>query len=148
MISFIKRPIGFALGLLVFGFVVNSLLDYALLIPYLKYAIGSLIAVIFTFLFDWLLQVQLSKHFRYRASSYIALLIFILSVIAVLGTLYFKPELVEMKGEIERMPSFMVALVGIGSAVWMSVIYWGMLYLLLSLGNWLASFVVKRKEVL
>lgn len=148
MSSPIKKPIGFTLGLLGFGILINTLLDQVLFIPYLKYAIGSLIAVTFTFLFDWLLQVQLSKHFRYRASSYVALLMFIVSVIAVLGALYYKPELVAMKGQVETMPPFMVALIGIGSSVWISVIYWGILYLLLSLGNWLASFVVKSKEVL
>lgn len=148
MISSIKRPIGFVLLLLAFGLGINKLLEYSALHPYLNYVIGSLVAIIFTFLFAWLLQVSLSKNFRYTASSYAALLLFVVSVIAILGALFFKPEILEFKGAIETMPLFMSVLIAIGLSAINSVVYWGILYLMITFGNWLASFVVKRKEVL
>ena len=148
MLSFIKRPIGFALAFVGFSVVINKLLEYVALPQYVTYVMSSLIAVAFTFLFNWLLQVQLSKEFRYKASSYIALCIFVMSILAILGALYFKHEIIEAKGAIETMPSFMVVLIGIGSSALVSVLYWGILYLMFTFGNWLSKSVVKSDAVL
>ncbi len=148
MFSFIKRPIGFTLAYVVFAVAINKLLENAMLPYYATYAISALVAVAFTVLFNWLLKVQLSEQFRFRISYYIAVCMFIISIIAILGALYYKPAIIGIKGEIETMPTFMLAFIGFGSSALLSAMYGAISFLLITFGNLLSKSVVKNGTVL
>lgn len=148
MFSFIKKPIGFAIVYVVFSMILNKFCEYALVSRYATYAVSALGAVTFAFIFNYLQKVQLSEQFRIRTSYYVAISMFIIAAITIIAALFYGPEILGIKDQVEALSPVMVALVGLGSAALMSALFGAVTFLMITLGNLLSKSVVKNGTVL
>lgn len=148
MFSFIKKPIGFAIVYVVFSMILNKFCEYALVSRYATYAISALGAIAFAFIFNYLQKVQLSEQFRIRTSYYVAISMFIIASITIVAALFYGPEILGIKDQVEGLSSVMVALVGLGSTALMSAFFGAVTFLMITLGNVLSKSVIKNGTVL